>query len=142
MMKSTIKLTALCFLTAVLMMSCSKDTENGNHNNQNALVGTKWVTSYADYYMVIEFVSENQVQGYFAKGDNYAYLQGLTTGSYSLNGKSITFSGFDIIYSYMLNSHYKPQTGSFNGGIMQTQGLQSVYSDNDWKPWNETWSKY
>ena len=42
----------------------------------------------------------------------------------------------------MLNSHYKPQTGSFNGGIMQTQGLQSVYSDNDWKPWNETWSKY
>lgn len=143
-MKTKLYLLLICFATTT-MLSCSKEGNNGsNSGNQssNELIGTKWVTSYADDYMVIEFVSENQVQGYFAKGDNYAYWLGLSTGSYSLNGKNITFSGFDIVYSYVLNSHYKPQTGTYSGSIMQTQGLESIYSDNDWTPWNETWSKH
>ena len=136
-MKTTIKVLLVCIATAVLMLSCSKKNEEAQ--NPNSLSGTKWATTYADNFMVIEFVSDNQVQGYIAKGDNLAYYGGLSTGSYSVSGNNITFSGFDIVY---MSCHYKPQSGSINGSVMQTQGQQSLYSNNDWTSWNRSWTKH
>ena len=42
------------------------------------------------------FTSENQVQGYFAKGNSLTYHNGLTNGSYSVSGSNVTFNNFDI----------------------------------------------
>lgn len=135
-MKTIVKLLLICFALALLMPSCSKKDKSTNSND---LVGTKWTTTYADHFMVIEFTSSSQVQGYIATGSNLAYYGGLSSGSYSASGNNITFNGFDIVY---LSCHYKPNTGSINGGVMRTQGQKSLYSNNDWTSWNETWTKH
>lgn len=134
----TIKL--FCIITLLFLASCTP--EEKNNKATNPLTGTKWATSYADYYMVIEFTSENQVQGYFAKGSSLTYHNGLTNGSYSVSGSNVTFNNFDIIWNaFGSRSHYKPQTGTFSGSIMQTKGQSSIYSDNDWHSWDKTWNK-
>lgn len=136
-MKTTIKVLLVCIATAVLMLSCSKNKDDAQ--NSNGLAGTKWATSYADHFMVIEFGSGSQVQGYIATGSGLTYYGGLSTGSYSVSGNNVTFSGFDILY---LSCHYKPQSGTISDGVMRTQGQKSLYSNNDWTSWNETWTKH
>lgn len=97
----TIKL--FCIITLLFLASCTP--EEKNNKATNPLTGTKWATSYADYYMVIEFTSENQVQGYFAKGSSLTYHNGLTNGSYSVSGSNVTFNNFDIsLNSRMIKS--------------------------------------
>lgn len=129
----------LCIVASAIMSSCSPDE---NADATNPLVGTKWTCKYASSNMVLEFLSSTEVQAYFANSA-LVYERGLTSGTYSLSGKNITFDGLDIVYTAYgsSKSHYVPQTGTYSGSIMQTKGRQSIYSDNDWMDWNETWNK-
>ena len=140
-MKKKFKLMGLllCFAATAMMVSCTPEEKE---ESTNELVGTKWTCKYASSNMVLEFLSTTEVQAYFANSA-LVYERGLTSGSYSVSGKNITFNGLDIVYTAYGSpkSHYKPLTGTFGGSIMQTQGQQSIYSDNDWTTWNETWNK-
>ena len=129
----------LCFVATSIMISC---TPEETQEETNPLVGTQRRCKYASSNMVLEFLSTTEVQAYFANSA-LVYERGLTSGSYSLSGRNITFNGLDIVYTAYgsSKSHYMPLTGTFGGSIMQTQGKQSIYSDNDWMDWNETWNK-
>ncbi len=127
----------LCFAATAMMVSCTPEKEE----ETNPLVGTKWACKYSNSNMVIEFVSAKEVQAYFANSA-LAYERGLTSGSYTVSGSNVTFNNLDLVWEVLSSrSHYKPQKGTFSGSIMQTQGQQSIYSDNDWMTWNETWNK-
>ena len=138
-MNNKFKLMALllCFAATAMMVSCTPEKEE----ETNPLVGTKWACKYSNSNMVIEFVSAKEVQAYFANSA-LAYERGLTSGSYTVSGSNVTFNNLDLVWEVLSSrSHYKPQKGTFSGSIMQTQGQQSIYSDNDWMTWNETWNK-
>lgn len=94
MKKFFILLSAL-IISIVSFTACEKTVKE----EPNPLVGTKWFASYSDYLMVLEFTSDTQVTGYFAK-DNGAYYTGQTSGTYKVSGNSVTFSGLTYRWIY------------------------------------------
>ncbi|MEE0990529.1 MAG: hypothetical protein UIC45_04345 [Paludibacteraceae bacterium] len=78
-------------LFILLIVSCSNE-----ETVDNPLVGTKWTTSYADYMMVLEFTSNNDVTGYFANPTG-EYYSGIVNGTYTLKGNSVNFSNLTFI---------------------------------------------
>lgn len=127
----------LCYLIAVIsavvsLSSCDKDS------TKNELVGTKWSSSYADYLMVLEFVSDTQVQGYFAK-PNGTYYSGQITGTYKIDDNTIVFSNMTYRWMY---AYYELNSGKVNGSLLSTEGKQTFDIDKgDWSDWKETWNK-
>ena len=131
-MKKIFGLMLLC-ATMLCFVSCEKENEGGN-----TLVGTKWYTSYSDYLMVLEFVSKNQVIGYFAK-PNGVYYSGKVNGTYSTNGNSVTFS--NMTYQWMY-AYYKLEAASIDGSLLSTSGKKTFDIDSgNWYSWSETFSK-
>lgn len=133
----------LFYLFAIITVAfgftaCGSDDETEVPQIKNQLVGTKWHTSYADYIMLLEFTSENQVQGYFAK-DNGSYYTGRTTGSYKITGDKVLFSNIEFVWVY---AHYKLEEGNLSGSLLSTKGQQTFnVSKGEWSAWNETWNK-
>ena len=82
-MKKLFTLLSVLIITFVSFTSCEKPTKE----EPNPLVGTKWFASYSDYLMVLEFTSDTQVTGYFAK-PNGVYYSGQTAGTYKVSGKT------------------------------------------------------
>ena len=101
-------------------------------------MGTKWFASYSDYLMVLEFTSETEVTGYFAK-PNGVYYSGQTTGTYTVSGSRVTFSGLTYRWIY---AYYRLESGSVNGSLLSTAGQYTFNIDKgDWSSWTETFSK-
>lgn len=118
------------------LSSCGKD--NPGSKEPNPLVGTKWFASYADYLMVLEFTSETDVTGYFAK-PNGVYDSGQSSGKYTFSGNRVTF--FDLTYRWMY-AYYRLEIGSVNGSLLSTSGQKTFDIDKgDWSSWTETFSK-
>lgn len=117
----------------MLMVSCSTiETED------NPLIGTKWTTSYSDYLMVLEFTSNNQVTGYFAKS-NGVYNSGMVNGSYTLKGNQIIFS--DLTYKWIY-AYYRVESATLTGSLLSTNGKQTFDIDSgEWSDWDKVWNK-
>ncbi len=129
-------------LSIILIALCSilsfASCEKADTKEPNPLVGTKWYTSYSDYLMVLEFTSETDVTGYFAK-DNGVYYRGQTTGTYKVSGNRVTFSGLTYQWIY---AYYKLESGTINGSLLSTTGQYTFNIDKgEWSPWTETYSK-
>lgn len=130
----SIILVALC--SVLSFSSCEKAVAIAKE--PNPLVGTKWYTSYSDYLMVLEFTSDTEVTGYFAK-PNGVYYTGQTTGTYKVSGNSVTFSGLTYRWIY---AYYRLESGSVNGSLLSTSGQKTFDIDKgDWSSWTETFSK-
>ena len=118
------------------LSSCGKD--NPGSKEPNPLVGTKWFASYADYLMVLEFTSETDVTGYFAK-PNGVYDSGQTTGTYTVSGNTVTFSGITYRWIY---AYYRLSSGSINGSLLSTTGQKTFdIETGDWSSWTNTFSR-
>ena len=118
------------------LTSCGKD--NSGSKEPNPLVGTKWFASYSDYLMVLEFTSETDVTGYFAK-PNGVYYSGQTSGTYTVSGSRVTFSGLTYRWMY---AYYRLESASISGSLLSGIGQYTFDIDKGvWSPWNETFSK-
>jgi len=118
------------------LSSCGKD--NPGSQGPNPLVGTKWFASYADYLMVLEFTSETDVTGYFAK-PNGVYDSGQTSGKYTVSGHHVTFSGLTYRWMY---AYYRLESASVSGSLLSGTGQYTFNIDKgDWSPWTEIFSK-
>lgn len=125
---------ALVIFSILCALSCTKNTTDSG----NPLVGTKWTTSYSDYLMVLEFTSEKDVTGYFAKPSG-AYYSGQIQGTYSFSNNSITFS--DMTFRWMY-AYYKLESGTLSGSLLNTKGKETFNIDGgEWFDWERTWSK-
>ena len=133
------KFLSLVFAIAIGVLSlssCEKATPDTKE--PNPLVGTKWYTSYADYLMVLEFTSDTDVTGYFAK-PNGVYYSGQTSGKYTVSGNRVTFSGLTYCWIY---AYYRLESGSVNGSLLSTTGKKTFDIDKgDWSSWTDTFSK-
>lgn len=135
-MRKLLSILAACFIGILCLSSCEKVTPDTMETNP--LVGTKWYTSYADYLMVLEFTSDTEVTGYFAK-PNGVYYSGQTSGTYKVSGKSVTFSGLTYRWIY---AYYRLSSGTVNGSLLSTTGQKTFDIDKgDWSSWTETFSK-
>lgn len=76
-MRKFLSLVFAIVIGVLSLTSCEKATPDTKESNP--LVGTKWYASYSDYLMVLEFTSDANVTGYFAK-PNGVYYSGQTTG--------------------------------------------------------------
>ena len=104
----------------------------------NPLVGTKWFASYSDYLMVLEFTSDTQVTGYFAK-PNGVYYSGQTSGTYKVTGNTVTFTDLTFRWIY---AYYRPERATISGSLLSASGQYTFNIDKgDWSPWTETFSK-
>jgi hypothetical protein len=118
------------------LSSCGKD--NPGSKELNPLVGTKWFASYADYLMVLEFTSETDVTGYFAK-PNGVYDSGQTSCKYTVSGNHVTFSGLTYRWMY---AYYRLESAFISGSLLSGSGQYTFNIDNgDWSSWTETFSK-
>lgn len=123
---------ALVIISIICTLSCSKEKD------RNPLVGTKWTTSYADDLMVLEFTSDKDVTGYFAKSSG-AYLSGQIQGTYSFSNNNITFSNMTFRWMY---AYYRLDSGTLSGSLLNTTGKETFNIDGgEWFDWKETWSK-
>lgn len=135
-MRKFLSILVASFIGILCFSSCGK--ENSNTKEPNPLVGTKWFASYSDYLMVLEFTSETEVTGYFAK-PNGVYYSGQTTGTYTVSGSRVTFSGLTYRWIY---AYYRLESGSVNGSLLSTTGQYTFNIDKgDWSSWTETFSK-
>ena len=133
-MKKFIHLLLVAFVAVLSLSSCEKTPEK----EENPLVGTKWFASYSDYLMVLEFTSDTEVTGYFAK-DNGVYYSGRTSGTYTVSGNKVTFN--DLTYCWIY-AYYKLQSATISGSLLSGTGQYTFNIDKgDWSPWNETFSK-
>lgn len=115
-------LTAM-FLT---LSSCSKDDDE----NGKSLSGTKWVAKYADnHYIVIEFVSDSQVEGYFTD-TNFVIVGNPSTGSYDISDNKVTFNNFIIKYYGIAQYRYMEATVS--SSTMRTTYQWKYNTSTDW----------
>ena len=88
--------------------------------------------------MVLEFTSETDVTGYFAK-PNGVYDSGQSSGKYTFSGNRVTF--FYLTYRWMY-AYYSLEIGSVNGSLLSTSGQKTFDIDKgDWSSWTETFSK-
>ena len=139
--RNIFKLICIMICMAVFLNSCTKkDDEKTTENN---IVGTKWITTvqtiYQPYeYLVLEFYSENSVQGYKATGDNLVISGETADGTYSISDNNIVFSN---LYIDNPGGRYKVETGNLRGTILVTQGQCKLYGDSDFNSWECTWSK-
>ena len=123
-------------LLVLLTVSCSNE-----ETLDNSLVGTKWTTSYGSNIMVIEFTSNEDVVGYFAKPSGVYYC-GMVDGTYTLKDNTVYFA--NMTFDYGIHIYYKLQTATINGNLMSSSGMEiydlekGVSSYN----WNEFWSKF
>ena len=130
-MKKYIYLLLVAFVAMLSFSSCEKTPEN-------PLVGTKWFASYSDHLMVLEFTSDTEVTGYFAK-DNGVYYSGRTSGTYAFSGGKVTFN--DLTYRWMY-AYYRLQSATVSGSLLSGTGQYTFNIDKgEWSPWNETFSK-
>lgn len=119
------------------LASCNKE-ETPSTPQQPSIVGTKWTTTYADYVMVLEFTSNNEVIGYFANTGG-AITGSVFNGTYSKTNNSITFSNLRYRWIY---AYYELQTGTINGSILSTKGRETFdINSGNWYEWNENWNK-
>lgn len=133
-MKKFIYFLLVAFVAMLSLSSCEKTPEK----EENPLVGTKWFASYSDYLMVLEFTSDTEVTGYFAK-DNGVYYSGRTSGTYTVSGSKVTFN--DLTYRWMY-AYYKLQSATVSGSLLSGTGQYTFNIDKgEWSPWNETFSK-
>lgn len=133
-MKKFIYLLLIAIAAMLSFSSCEKTPEK----EENPLVGTKWFASYSDYLMVLEFTSDTEVTGYFAK-DNGVYYSGRTSGTYAFSGGKVTFN--DLTYRWMY-AYYKLQSATISGSLLSGTGQYTFNIDKgEWSPWNETFSK-
>lgn len=118
------------------LSSCGKTEPDSK--DSNPLVGTKWYASYSDYLMVLEFTSATEVTGYFAK-PNGVYYSGQTTGTYTVSGNSVCFSGLTYRWIY---AYYKLSGGTINGSLLSTTGQKTFNIEKgEWSTWTDTFSK-
>jgi len=135
-MRKFLSLVFAIVIGVLSLTSCEKATPDTKESNP--LVGTKWYASYSDYLMVLEFTSDADVTGYFAK-PNGVYYSGQTTGTYKVSGNSVTFSGLTYRWIY---AYYKLESGSINGSLLSTRGQKTFDIDKgDWSSWTDTFSK-
>ena len=128
----TLLIGALCSIAA--FTACEKTAPE----ETNPLVGTKWYASYSDYLMVLEFISDTEVTGYFAK-DNGVYDSGKTSGTYTVSGNRVTFSGLTYRWIY---AYYRLESGILSGSLLSTTGQKTFSIDKgEWSSWNDTFSK-
>lgn len=124
-MKKLFSMTLLLTAMFLTFSSCSKDDDNGN-----SLSGTKWATKFADNdYIVIEFVSDSEVEGYFTDA-NFVIVGNPSTGKYSMNDNKITFNNFIINYAGI--AKYKYSEATISGSILRTSYQWKYNSSNDW----------
>lgn len=124
-MKKLFSMTLL--LTAMLLTfsSCSKDDDNGK-----SLSGTKWVAKFADnHYIVIEFVSDSKVEGYFTD-TNFVIVSSSSTGSYSMSDNKVTFNNFIIKYYGI--AQYKYSEATVSSSTMRTSYQWKYNTSTDW----------
>lgn len=135
-MRKLLSILAACFIGIICLSSCEKATPDTKETNP--LVGTKWYASYSDYLMVLEFTSDTDVTGYFAK-PNGVYYSGQTSGTYKVSGNSVTFSGLTYRWIY---AYYRLSSGTVNGSLLSTTGQKTFdIEKGDWSSWTETFSK-
>ena len=135
-MRKFLSLVFAIVIGVLSLTSCEKATPDTKESNP--LVGTKWYASYSDYLMVLEFTSDTDVTGYFAK-PNGVYYSGQTSGTYKVSGNSVTFSGLTYRWIY---AYYRLESGTVNGSLLSTTGQKTFDIDNgDWSSWTETFSK-
>ena len=133
-MKKLFALLSVLIIAMVSFTGCEKPAKE----EPNPLAGTKWFASYSDYLMVLEFTSDTEVTGYFAK-PNGVYYSGQTSGTYKVTGSKVTFSGLTYRWMY---AYYRLETGSISGSLLSTSGQYTFNIDKgDWSPWTETFSK-
>ena len=122
MFKQIKKMSVLFFVaTSMLMFSCSKevDEEGNNQSNSNPMNGTKWVYSRSQTNcVVIEFISDNQIQTYSAYTNTLAPSDRIAQGTYSFSDNNITFS-MDGVWVGMLQ--YKYTTGYVSGSLLEVE---------------------
>ena len=88
--------------------------------------------------MVLEFTSETEVMGYFAK-PNGVYYKGRANGTYSVSGNRVTFSGLTYQWIY---AYYRLESGSISGSLLSTTGKRTFdIEKGEWATWNDTFSK-
>lgn len=135
-MRKFLSILVASFIGILCLSSCGK--ENTNTKEPNPLVGSKWFASYSDYLMVLEFTSETEVTGYFAK-PNGVYYSGQSTGTYTVSGSRVSFSGLTYRWIY---AYYRLESGSVNGSLLSITGQYTFNIDKgDWSSWAETFSK-
>lgn len=135
-MRKILSILFACAIGILCLSSCEKATPDTKE--PNPLVGTKWYTSFADYLMVLEFTSDTDVTGYFAK-PNGVYYSGQTSGTYKVSGNSVTFSGLTYRWIY---AYYRLSSGTVNGSLLSTTGQKTFdIEKGDWSSWTETFSK-
>lgn len=133
-MKRLLSILSVLIIACLAFSSCNKETPK----EENPLLGTKWFASYADYLMVLEFTSDTEVTGYFAK-DNGVYYSGRTSGNYKVTGNTVTFSGLTFRWIY---AYYRPERASISGSLLSATGQYTFDIDKgDWSPWNESFSR-
>ena len=134
-------LTLLAISVAILTIaSCNEQpvAPDTPTKEPNPLVGTKWYASYADYLMVLEFTSDTDVNGYFAKS-NGVYSSGLTSGTYTVSGNSVKFTGLTYRWIY---AYYRLESGTISGSLLSTKGQETFNIDKgEWYSWTETFTK-
>lgn len=133
-MKKFFTLLSVLIITFVSFTSCEKPVKE----EPNPLVGTKWFASYSDYLMVLEFTSDTQVTGYFAK-PNGVYYSGQTSGTYKVTGNTVTFTDLTFRWIY---AYYRPEKATISGSLLSASGQYTFNIDKgDWSPWTETFSR-
>lgn len=121
-----------------LFLFSSCQTPEPEPQEVNPLVGTKWYASYSDYLMVLEFPSDTEVIGYFAK-ENGVFYGGRTNGTYSVSGNRVTFAGLTYQWIY---AYYKLESGTISGSLLSTTGQRTFNIEKgEWSPWSDTFSK-
>ena len=135
-MRKAIILLCVALCSTVFFSGCEKPEPEPQE--VNPLVGTKWFASYSDYLMVLEFTSETEVMGFFAK-PNGVYYKGRTNGTYSVSGNRVTFSGLTYQWIY---AYYRLESGSISGSLLSTTGKRTFdIEKGEWATWNDTFSK-
>ena len=133
-MKRFFTILSVLIITIMSFTACKKPIQE----ELNPLVGTKWFASYSDYLMVLEFTSETEATGYFAK-DNGVYYSGRTSGTYKVSGNRVTFN--DLTYRWIY-AYYNLQSATISGSLLSGMGQYTFNIDKGvWSPWSETFSK-
>lgn len=123
----------LAAVLAVVCVSCSNEDDN---DDKSSLVGTQWVTTFSDEYIMFRFVSGNTVEGYLT--DKNFVPKNKSTSTYTVNGNSITFNDLRVGTFLWV---YKFNTATFDETSMKVTYDFKYDTSKDWTS-HDTWNFY